>query len=454
MQRPVTRSYLQAALACVLLAGCSEEDPPVVIEITVGWEKLAFQDAPAVLTLDVAAIDPGEAVIATATTTPGGSFSLGEVPPDQLLRIEAHGRDAAGIERMKAKSLVALAGGIESDLWPVFIQRTGAFARPPGELLHGHVNGVGGVLGERFLFVTGGTGIPGSEPGEPGTIAYYDMLALSSTAGARVDNIAPRSLVVSADGSAILLIDDQRAVWVDFDVGVQEVELPAGLTSFADVAGGMTVDGPEASFVVGATRLEAPSDRVLVVFPDRSIGVATLPAPRTGAAATWIENAGLAIAGGNDTVDGVDLLRIDAQQAQPIGFVADPVVGAGATAGEGAGELVLVCGRDGAEMPAPARLLNLSCTQCEPTMLDFALPEALDRCSVYNGPNGFIVVGADGTGEMRAFLINSVPEVSEIALRDRRRGAVVAPAPNGTLAVIGGEKLDGTPALTIESLMP
>jgi hypothetical protein len=87
-------------------------------------------------------------------------------------------------------------------------------------------------------------------------------------------------------------------------------------------------------------------------------------------------------------------------------------------------------------------------------MLDFALPEALDRCSVYNGPNGFIVVGADGTGEMRAFLINSVPEVSEIALRDRRRGAVVAPAPNGTLAVIGGEKLDGTPALTIESLMP
>src|SRR5262245_4133879 len=140
MQRPVTRSYLQAALACVLLAGCSEEDPPVVIEITVGWETTAFQDPPAVLTLDVEALDPTEAVLATASTTPGGTFSLGEVPPDQLLRIQAHGRDAGGVERMTGKSLMALAGGIESGFWPVFIQRIGAFARPPGELLHGHVN--------------------------------------------------------------------------------------------------------------------------------------------------------------------------------------------------------------------------------------------------------------------------------------------------------------------------
>jgi hypothetical protein len=45
-------------------------------------------------------------------------------------------------------------------------------------------------------------------------------------------------------------------------------------------------------------------------------------------------------------------------------------------------------------------------------------------------------------------------EVTSLPLREPRRGASVLPAPNGTLALIGGETLDGAAAHSIELFFP
>jgi hypothetical protein len=46
------------------------------------------------------------------------------------------------------------------------------------------------------------------------------------------------------------------------------------------------------------------------------------------------------------------------------------------------------------------------------------------------------------------------PAVTEMPLREPRRGATAVPAPNGTLALMGGVHLDGTPALSVEMFFP
>jgi hypothetical protein len=442
---------LGTALSC----GCSEDDEPVTIEVTVGWEEGVFQAPPEVVSLEIKALDAGLSTIASATTTPGGTFNLGDVTLDQLLHIHVHGRDTSNTERMTGRSLAWVPGALETRFMPVFVQRIGEFARPPRELTHSHVNGVGGVIGERFLFVTGGTANPADA--DDHTVAFYDMLALGGSTGFRIERV-PRSLVVSADGHAMLVIDEQGASWIDLNDSSKnsELPLPDGLPSFAEVAGGRTVDGPDASYVVGATRADPPSAHILVVNKDRSISAAVLDARRAGAAATWVPEGGLAIAGGNATVKGVHVLATGATEAILRDFTPDAVAGAGASAGTVEGELVLVCGRDGTTA-APPRSLNLNCSvECEPDPLTLDIELGMDQCSVYKSGGVLIAIGSDvASGETRAFeIITSTRDARPLPLKEPRRGAVAVPAPNGTLCLLGGEDATGQPKLTIECFMP
>ncbi|MBW2457885.1 MAG: hypothetical protein JRI68_25490 [Deltaproteobacteria bacterium] len=440
-------------LAFILLVGatcsaCTSDPPVVTIDVTTGHETDAFSQDPAVTEVTVKGLTVDGATLMSATAQPGGSFSLGEVAEDELLRFEVTGTDATSTLQVRGRSLGLVIGELAADVLPVFAQRLGQWARPPSQLDHSHVGGLGAVLGERLLMVTGGSATDGAEDG---SVAFYDLLALGGATGG-VLSFVPKSIVVSADGDAALFIDEHEAHWIDFAAAESAiVEPPDGLSSFDQIAGGKTVVGPEASYVVGATRSSAPSDRILVVAADRSLSSATLTAPRQHAAAAWVPDVGLAIAGGSDTAAGVEVLAAGGSTATLRPFEPDAVIGAGAVKGIVGGELLLLCGVDG-DQP------SLECiADCTPTTLDIDLGATVTHCDAYAADDGAVlVVGQDvDDGQIRTWSVAvTAAAATELPLREPRLGAVSVPAPNGTLALLGGEHLDGTPALTVEMLFP
>ncbi|XXX72760.1 hypothetical protein WMF30_34435 [Sorangium sp. So ce134] len=83
---------------------------------------------------------------------------------------------------------------------------------------------------------------------------------------------------------------------------------------------------------------------------------------------------------------------------------------------------------------------------------------ALGGLAAFALPGGRILaVGSEAgdDGPTRSFLVHvAAAQVEELPLRAPRRGAAVVPAPNGTLALLGGVHADGTPALTLETFFP
>lgn len=88
-----------------------------------------------------------------------------------------------------------------------------------------------------------------------------------------------------------------------------------------------------------------------------------------------------------------------------------------------------------------------------------ALPAAVADVAAFALPGGRVLAvgseaGADGL--TRSFVVDlaAAGQVEELALREPRRGATVVPAPNGTLALLGGVHAEGTAALTVETFFP
>jgi hypothetical protein len=438
-------------LVGLALAGCSD-DRVVTLDVTVGHETDAFQRDPAVTSVEVQAVGIDGAVLSSTASTPGGGFSLGDVPVSDLLRFELYGRDGAGDVRMRGRSLAVVLGAVDAEVLPLFAQRLGFWSRPPGGLTHGHEGGVAGAVGERLLLLTGGTGHGGGD----GEFAFYDLLSQSGVPGGTLA-IVPESLVVSADGGAVLAIADDRAIWLDFAAGTTaDPELPLGLGSWAQVAGGKTVVGPTASYVVGATRTDPPSDRVLVIHPSRGLSAVEMQSERSGAAATWVAETGLVVAGGSATGAGVEVIGDGATESEELPFPADATTRAGAVAGADPAKVVLACGHDGTAAAA-VRSFDLRCeASCAGLDLGIDLGVELDACDVFATASGpLVLVGDDGT-EQRSFLLDvDAGTAIELDLREPRRGATPVAAPTGTLALVGGVHVpDGTPALTVEMLFP
>jgi hypothetical protein len=445
-----------AALA-LRLCGCASDPRTITVEIIPGHETGAFHEEPAVAQFEVRITGAEGAGIAAASAPPGGELDFGEMPADQPLTFDITGRDAGGATIARGRSM----GGIfldqlAGDVLPLFAQRLGAWSRPPGELPAARAGARAIALGERHLILTGGDAGPG---GDPAGLLGYDLLAWQGTAGQALPRAA-RSLV--GRGDAVLLIDDGGSTWVNFASGAYaDVALPAGLGSFAEVAGGGTVEASDGrSFVVGATRAGAAATAaVLVVEADGALRAATLANPRAGAAAVWIEDAGLVVAGGSATAPGVEVLEPDAAAAVPRPFPPDETAGAGAVVG-GLGDVVLVGGVLPAGASAATRRLDPRCSaSCEASAIEGAgLPAGLAAVAAFALPGGKVIaVGSEAVGEQltRSFWIDlGAATVTELPLREPRAGASVTPAPNGTLALLGGTHPDGTAALTVEMVFP
>jgi hypothetical protein len=169
--------------------------------------------------------------------------------------------------------------------------------------------------------------------------------------------------------------------WLVDDTGVSQyafssstttsVTLPGGGPTFADISGGATITAPDGSqYIVGATRSTgAATSAVLAIDSSNNPSWIKLMVPRLGAAAAWVPNLGLVVAGGNSAMPGAEVVPVTAPAGTQVldGYAPDPSVGSGATALDSSH--VLLAGGllpDGSS--AGVRVIDLSCTsQCAPT---------------------------------------------------------------------------------------
>jgi hypothetical protein len=438
------------AALLLFVAACSADPPLVRLEITAGQEQDTFSMDPRVTRVDITAISVDDATEVHASAAPGGSFDLGEVPADHRFRFDVTGVTDDGTAVVRGRSLAGIAVSGESSSIPVFVQRTNRWARPPGGLPHTHVSAPAGVRGEQYVYLSGGAAEGSGAPAEG---AFYDLLTLRGTSASAFPRLP--DTIVSGVRSA-LLINAEGATVID-DTGATAISPPEGL-AFADVAGGRPVQASDGRiFVVGATRRAKPTSAVLILDADGTFHAAALAEARVGAAALWAPGVGLLVAGGSAGGAGVEVLADGAMSFSARDYPADPVEGAGAVI-DGKGGVALIGGsRDGAA--APTRRLDLSCSSgcsVEPVK-DADLPAPIGSVWAFGLQGGRVIaVGEEigGQGMTRTFLVGLEGTVEELPLREPRRGASVIPAPNGTLALLGGLLEDGSAALSVELLFP
>jgi hypothetical protein len=448
------------ALAAAVTAApaCAPQSQTLSVEITVGHEADALDRAPAVVRVDVVATD-GVGAVSKASAAPGGSFDLGELRADDIVSIEVTGVDASGASVVRGRSLSGIyLGAVSSDLLPVFVQRTGEWARPPGALAHAHVAGVGGSLAERYLLLSGGSAALGpSGAVDPSAVAAYDLFGLQSASEQAFPEV-PRSLVTLS--SSALVIGDGGASALDFGAATTgDVAPPSGLGSFGDVAGGATIPAGDGSFyVVGATRPGPATRAVLHVASDGTPTALALASPRAGAAAAWIADVGLVVAGGSASAPGVEILSTAGSAFAATTFPPDATVGAAVTPAA-KGSFAMIGGAVGGK-PSPTRTFAVDCgTSCKGVPVAGAsLPVATARAAAFAlGGERALFVGDEAAkpGATRVFLVDlGARSLKELALREPRAGATPIAAPNGTLALLGGVHADGSPALSIEAFFP
>ena len=476
------------ALSPLLLAACSTSATDLTIDVTTGQETTAFTDAPAVSAVSITVKSVDGSVDMQQSTTVGGSVDFGNVPNNQAITIGVAGY-AGSTQVMSGSSLSGLElAAIGGGVLPVFVERDNTWARPSGQLAAGHVGGTAAVVAGRFLFLTGGAAPSGASSTDPSGVDAYDVLSLGGDRTSPAFSLVPQTIVSldpisgAADPSQadprLLLLASTGASLLDYTSSEASTpSLPVGLSSFADAAGGRIIPatgGPTGSrvFVVGATRLGAPSRAVLEVDSDGTLAGYALLTPRQGAAATWVETVGLVVAGGSMEGSGVEVLAPTATSFAPTAYGPDQVQGAAAIT-DANGGLVLVGGRAADGTSAPTRHLALNCVApaCVPTPIASAtLPDVVENIVGYRRPDGtFLVVGdaLAGTGCGASFpngctlsytvalgVAGGAGSATLVPFREARKGATAIDVPNGTVAVLGGEHADGSAALSVELFYP
>jgi hypothetical protein len=440
-------------LVVPLAAACSSQPRLLYLDIVTGHETDAMTQDPKVTSVSVKGTTP-EGELIEAEAAPGGTLDFGDINGDLAYTFEVTGSDGAGEVVLRGRSIGVVITAIGGDALPLFVQRLGTWARPPGELSHAHVNAPATTVGERYLLSTGGESAKNAAESE-----QYDLLGWAG-AGGTTFPFAAQSLV--SEVSRVMALGNDAAgkqgTWLDSS-GFATPILPDGLTSFAEVAGGVTVLAPDyRAFVVGATRPGEPTDAVLEVATDGTLTVHRLTSPRAGAAAVWLADVGLVVAGGSETANGVEVLPEKGTLFAERDFPPDATAGAGAVATT-LGTLGLIGGTSGGTA-AKTRLFDPRCmSECKVKEVDGATPPlALTRVAAFPLTKGrAIAIGdeVDAAGTTRTFVIDYLEgSVLELPLREPRRGATAVPAPNGTLALIGGTHPDGTEALTVETYFP
>jgi hypothetical protein len=395
--------------------------------------------------------DGGASTVAKVSLPATGTVSLADVSSGTSASLRVSGLDGSGTRRVFGQTLPIDFAALAGVSFDVFVQRTGELARMPSPLSDARPSPVVGVLCDRFVFVGGG-----DDPSLAKTSQLYDLANLGPVSAPPSLPRAPLSvafnagIVAGTSDVSVLLLDATGATWFDLTSSASaEASPPAGAT-FADVAGGQTLVAADGtSYIVGATRRTgAPTAIVLTIDPKGAFGVATLAAPRLGAAAAWIEGRGVVVAGGSATAPGVEILGPGATSGIALPYPDDAATGAAAVALD-ASHVLLAGGVASGGADATLREIDLGCNQAcaYGTAWTTALPVPLPFAQAFDvDPTTAFVVGEDATFATRAFRV-SPQAVAEIAVKAPRSHARAVLLPTGGVAVVGG-------AAPIESFVP
>jgi hypothetical protein len=334
---------------------------------------------------------------------PASSINLGSVDEGTVGQIQVKGSDATGAHVVFGSVIPLQFGALDGVTLPVFMQRVGAFARLPQPPNDSRTSPLLGVLGGRYLVMTGG-----DDPSTSTTSQLYDLLTLQPLL---YPPVLPPAESMALVGTTAYMITESGATLYDLsssDGGT--VALPSGLATAASVAGGATVvatDGTQ--YIVGGTRvLHEPTDAILRIDGTGTATWIHLAVARQGAAAVWLDGPrGLLVAGGSDKAPGAELV-LDDGEVKPIDVPADPSMTAGAATLDD-DHLVVLAGGSMPDLSDPGvRVLDLQCaTPCVPSTWP-ALPTPLAFAQAYGmpGKSSVVVVGSVlGGGATHVFLL-------------------------------------------------
>jgi hypothetical protein len=477
------------------LVACSSSEalPPPDVALSVGKEQTAWTKDPPAARLRVELVPmagsptqlkevPAPPAAAVNDTTPPTIVSIDEqhFAKSIIASFRATGIAENGDVVLRGDSIFYGMSSIYAVRIPIFMGRVQSWARPVSPLRVEHLRPVVTTIYE-LLVTAGGEPVTGQDPAVP---EFFDVAVWQTVTSQPPLPRAPKSMAPL--GTKVLSLNETGATLLDLstDDSPQELSVTTPPLDYALLAGGDTViqpDGPR--YIIGGTRQDgAPSDQVLrldLVPVKNDAGkiidwkvvptALKLSAPRLGAAATFVGTT-LVVVGGSATAPMVEVLPKDATSFTQLPYPPD------ATAGLGVAPLddknvIVVGGQDpGAAMPGGMRTIDITCAaSCTATdagaILDAAqMPVKLARTKVFAlEPTKMLVAGetdsATMTGVNEAFLIDpsQTPIVPKpVALQEPRARATPALLPNGQIAMVGGQLVDGSAgaAKTIEIFIP
>lgn len=425
METAVRRVSFVALLA--LCAACSTT-PTGTIQLDLGGETGVFTRDPAPTTLTVDLVDSSGGRKNLFTGGVNDSLSLGDVDQSAEGYLDLSAADAAGTVRVRGRSLPFTFGAIADATFDLFVQRTGEFARIPGDV-DAREAPLTTIVTGRYVMVAGGTA----------DTTLYDVLVWGPLGTPPNLPRVPKTLAVS--GTRALVVDDNGATSFDLSASTStDVTVPQG-GALSEIVGGETVYANDGTaYIVGATRPNGdPTARVLKVATDGTLSFVSLSAPRVGAAAVWVEGRGVVVLGGSTTAPGIEVLGAGGTSAAALAYdpIKVPVLSAAALDG---GHVVA-----GA---APA-LYDLTCVStCKPAPWK-APAVTLVHADYFPLPNlttDILAVGWDAQGDTHVVRVTE-KTATDVPLKVPRKRARGVAMPNGAVGVFGG-------ALQAESYFP
>ncbi len=422
--------------------GCTPADAGT-IQIITDEEAGTFTESPVPTKLKIVGVESADASTTLATAQlPTSTIDLGQLsesaPP---VSITVSGLDATRTRRVFGASLPLEYSGLVDQTIPVFVQRTGEFARLPGPLSDSRAAPTLAVVQGQYLLIAGGTDSSLSE-----TSQIFDFLAFGAWGSPPSLPTVPKSIALTA--TVAWLIDDTVGWYFDFSSSYppSSIELPATGT-FADVAGGATVfDSTGAQYIVGATRTSGmPTDKVLEIvpmdtYPYGTASWLTLTVARLGAAATWVDGMGLVVAGGNGDPSAAGIEVVTPSASTPLSFPADPTTGSGAATLD-AHHILLAGGATPSHGDPGVRAIDLNCkpsssSTCVTTWATLPFTLASAQAFAWTATDA-LVIGNQAAGATYAFRLTA-KGATEVPTRVPHTNARAVWSPVGTVVLFGG----------------
>jgi hypothetical protein len=444
------------------LLSCSSQDSATITLVT-GAETDTFTQTPAPTELVVDAVeltgsDGGAQTIVLATSPlPASTVDLGSWNQSTVAVIKVLGLDATKSDTLVyGASLPLTFSNIVGDTIPIFVQRTGEFARVPSPPSDARQNPTLAIMQGEYLVIGAGTE-SGDASFDAGSTQLYDFSQMATLGSPPSLPAVPQS--IAFDGTVSWLIDGDAGTYFDFsDSDYGAISLPSG-GYFADVAGGATVtDENGVQYIVGATRRTgAPSATILKIDPSDTSNPnypygnptwLTLINPRLGASAAWVTGEGLVVCGGSASAPGVEFIGSGQTSAVELAYPPDPSTGGGAGMLDSQ-HVLLAGGLTPTGGDAGVRIINLQCgAVCNPQPWPgLPIPITSAQTFVSLGGTGAVVVGSESvSGATHVFSLSSGGPVA-VPTKVPHFNARATISPTGTLVLFGG-------APEIESFTP